>query len=77
MTELQGTLSTTSLGVKNSPSTKTTNFLFVRDEAISLMRLIENSDKLYGRPERHDVSKVPISTDTAAIDIPLLKFPVT
>jgi hypothetical protein len=36
------------LGVENSPSSKILNFLLVREETISLMRLVEkaNSDNL-------------------------------
>jgi hypothetical protein len=56
MMELRGTLSATSLGIENSPSTKTINFLLGRDEAINLMRLIKNSHKLY-RSECHVLSK--------------------
>jgi hypothetical protein len=41
------------------PPTKTLNFLSVRREAISLLRLVKNcdSDNLYSRPECHVVSK--------------------
>jgi hypothetical protein len=44
------------LGAENSPSTNTLNFLSERKEAISLMRLLENSDSdhLHSRPERHE-----------------------
>jgi hypothetical protein len=57
------------LGVENSPSTETLQFLSVRKEAISLMRLVENStsDNLYSRPECHVVSKgFSIPKNTAA-----------
>jgi hypothetical protein len=57
-TEPSGTPTTISLGIKNSPSTKTLNFLSVRKEAITLMGLVENaySDSLYSNSECHVVS---------------------
>jgi hypothetical protein len=59
------------------PFTKTLNFLSVRKEAISLMKIVENSDNWYSRPQRR-VSKVfSIFKNTTAIDILLLKFRVT
>jgi hypothetical protein len=44
---------------RNPPSTKVLDSLFVRKEAISLIRLVENyiSDNCYGRPGFHIVSK--------------------
>jgi hypothetical protein len=46
--ESRDTLAATFLDVKISPSIKTSNFLLVRKEALSLMRLFEkaNSDNL-------------------------------
>jgi hypothetical protein len=41
-TEPWGTTAAIFLGVENSPSIKTLNFLSVRKKAISLMRLVEN-----------------------------------
>jgi uncharacterized Zn-finger protein len=76
----RGTPTTVSLGVENSPSTKTSHFLSVRKEAITLIRLVENSDydDLYSSPQCHVVSKAfSMSKNTAAIDILLLKFRVT
>jgi hypothetical protein len=69
-----------SLGVDNSPSTDTSNFLFVRKGAISLMRPAENfnSDSLYSRPEYHVVPKAfSMSKNSTATDILLLKFIAT
>jgi hypothetical protein len=57
------------LGVENSPSTKTLNFLSVRKEAIVLMSLVANSNpnNLYSRPECHVVAKaISICKNTAA-----------
>jgi hypothetical protein len=59
------------------PSTKTLNFLIVRKDAVSLMRLVEkiNSYNLLSRPMCHVLSKAfSISKDTVAVDILLLKF---
>jgi hypothetical protein len=74
-TQPWGTPATIFLGIDNSPSSRTLNFLAVRKEAISLMRFVKNSDSynLYSRPECHVVS---ISKNTEAIDILLLKFRV-
>jgi hypothetical protein len=58
-------------------SIETLNFLLVKKEAISLMRLLGNwnSDSLYSRPVCHVVSKAfSISKITAAVDILLLKL---
>jgi hypothetical protein len=63
------------LGAENSPSTKTLNFLSVRKEAFSLMRLVGhyNFDNVYGSPDCHVVSKaLSISKNTATVDIFLL-----
>jgi hypothetical protein len=79
-TEPSGTLAATSLGVENSPSINILNFLLVRKEAISLMRLIENknSDNLYSIQGSHVVSKAfSVSKNTAVVDLLLLKFRVT
>jgi hypothetical protein len=76
-TEPWGTAAAISLGVENLPTTKTLNFLSVRKETISLMRLVENynSDNLCSRPECHVLSEAfSISKNTAAVDIFLLKF---
>jgi hypothetical protein len=50
-TEPWGTLAAIFLGEESSPSTKTLNFLLLRNEAISLIKLAENvnSDSLYSR----------------------------
>jgi hypothetical protein len=58
-TEPWGTPAATFLGEESSLSTETLNFLFVRNEAISLTRLLENcsSNSLQRRPGRHVVSK--------------------
>jgi hypothetical protein len=57
---------------RNWPPTRNLNFLSVRKEAISLMRLVKycNFDSLCSRTECHVVSK-----NTTAVDI-LLKFRV-
>jgi hypothetical protein len=75
-----GPPATISLGTESSPSTKTLNFLFVRKETISFMRLVENSnsDNLYGRLGCHIVSKAFLMLkNTITVDILLLKFRVT
>jgi hypothetical protein len=56
-TEICGTAASTFLGKESSPSTETLNFLLVKKETISLMRLIENcsSDSLDSRPGCHVV----------------------
>jgi hypothetical protein len=65
------------LGVENSPSTKTLNFLSVRKETICLMTLVENSnsDSSFSRPECHVVSEAfLIFRNTAGVDRLLLKL---
>jgi hypothetical protein len=79
-TEPRGTPAGTFLGEGSLPSTETLNFLLVKEEAISLTRLVENynSDSLYSRPWCHVVSKAfTMSKNIAAVDILLLKFRVT
>jgi hypothetical protein len=73
-TEPCGTPAVTCLGEERSPCTVNLNFLFVKKEPISLMRLIENcnSDSLYtrSRPGCHVVSKAfSMSKNIAAVDI--------
>jgi hypothetical protein len=78
-TERWGTPAAIFLDVQISPSIKALNIVSVRKEAISLMRLVENSysDNLCSRPECHVVSKpFSISKNTGAVDI-LLIFTVT
>jgi hypothetical protein len=43
-TEPSGTSANISLSAENSPSTETLNFLLVRKEVISLIRLVESSN---------------------------------
>jgi hypothetical protein len=45
------------LGEESSPSTETLNFLLLRNEAISLIKLAQNfsSHRLYSRPGCHGV----------------------
>jgi hypothetical protein len=74
--EFWGTTASVSFGVENWPSTKASHYLSARKEAISIVRLVKNSnsDNLYSRPECHVVSKVlSISKNTVAV----LKFRVT
>jgi hypothetical protein len=78
-TELCGIPALISLGVDNSPSTETLNFLLVRYKLMSFIKFVGNCnfDILYGRPECHVVSKAfSMSKNTAAVDILLLKFRV-
>jgi hypothetical protein len=58
-TELCGTLASVYLAVDISLSTKTMNCCCERNELISLIKLIENSnlDNLYSKPICHVVSK--------------------
>jgi hypothetical protein len=68
-TEPCGTPAFISLGVDISPSAETQNFRCERNELISLIKLIENSnlDNLYIKPGCHVVSKdCSISKNTAA-----------
>jgi hypothetical protein len=79
-TEPCGTPACISRGVDNSPSTETVNILLVRNELISFIKFAEkyNFDSLYSKPGCHVVSKAfPISKNTAAVDILLLKLRVT
>jgi hypothetical protein len=79
-TEPCGTPASIYLGVDNSPSTATLNFLCDRKEVISLINFTENSilANLYSKPVCHVVSKAfSISKNTAAVDILLLKLRVT
>jgi hypothetical protein len=60
------------LGMNISPSMKTVNIRFKRNELISLITLVKN---LYSKPRCHTVSKAfLIFKNTAAVDILLLKF---
>jgi hypothetical protein len=66
-------------GVDISSSTINLNFVFERDELMSLIKLDEkcNSDSLYSKPGCHVVlNTFSISKKTAAVDM-LLKFKVT
>jgi hypothetical protein len=79
-TEPWGTPAAIFLGEESSPSTETLNFLLLRNEAISFIKLAENvnSNSLYSRPGCHVVSKAFwISKNTATVDILLLKLRVT
>jgi hypothetical protein len=71
-TEPCGTPACITLGIDNSPSTETLNFLYERKELISLIKLVKSSnlDSLYSKPECHVVSKAfSVSKNTAALDI--------
>jgi hypothetical protein len=78
--EPRGTPAFISLGVDVSPSTETLNFLCVRNELISFIRLVENSifDDLYSKHWCYTVSTVSsTSKNTAAVNILFLKLRVT
>jgi hypothetical protein len=59
------------LGAEILPPTEILNFLSLRQDAISLMRLVENTkyDNLHSRPECHVVSKASSITDSTAASI--------
>jgi hypothetical protein len=68
------------LGIDILPSTETQNFCCYRNELRSLIIQVENSnlDNLYNKSGCHVVSEAfPISKNTAAVDILLLKIMVT
>jgi hypothetical protein len=72
MTEPWATPTAISLGVENSPSIKSLNFLSVRTETINSVRLVDisKSDNLYNGPELNIVAKLlSISKNTTAVDI--------
>jgi len=78
-TEPWGTLSCISLGVDNSTSTETLNFLLERNDLISLIVLAERFHLInfYSKPGCQVVSKAfSISKNTAAVER-LLTFKVT
>jgi hypothetical protein len=70
--ETCGTPAFISLGVDISPSTETLNFLYERNELISLIKLVEKSnlDNLYIKPGCLVLSKAfSIYKNTAGVDI--------
>jgi hypothetical protein len=79
-TERCGTPACISLGVDNSPSTETLNFMLERNGLISLIVLAEsiNLINLYSKPGCQVVSEAfSICKNTAAIERLLLKLKVT
>jgi hypothetical protein len=74
-----GTPASIYLGVDNSPSTETLNFLLDKKELITLIKLAKNSNlyNLYSKPVCHVVSKDSLtSKNTAAVGILSLKLRV-
>jgi hypothetical protein len=76
-TEPCGTPASIYLGVDNSPTIQTLNFLWDRKEQISYIKLAENSNlyNLYSKPVCHAVSEAfSITKNGAAVDILVLKL---